>query len=67
MLKIAKKNIKIKDFLLLNLILEILKFKKKFDIISALFHILSYHISEKKLINFFKIVFSSQQKRYPYF
>lgn len=55
MIKIAKRNFyKNKKVKFLNS--NLLKFntKKKFDIISALFHILSYQINEKKINNFFK-------------
>ena len=55
MLKIAKKKFhKNKKLKFIKSDINKLKLDKKFDIISALFHILSYQTTEKKIKNFFK-------------
>ena len=55
MLKIArKKYYKNKNLSFIKAKIERINLKKKFDIISALFHILSYHTSKTQINNFFK-------------
>lgn len=54
MLSIAKKKFnKNKKLLFIKSEVEKINFKKKFDIISALFHILSYHTSTNEINKFF--------------
>lgn len=56
MLNIAKKKFKKnKKLSFIKSDLVKMKLKKKFDIISALFHILSYHTSNKKIDQFFSV------------
>ena len=62
MLKIANKNIKKKRLSFIKSNIGNIKLKKKFDIISALFHILSYHTSEKEINKFFSKSYSHLNK-----
>ena len=62
MLKIAKQKYKNKRLSFIKSNIGNIKLKKKFDIISALFHILSYHTSEKEINKFFSKSYSHLNK-----
>ena len=63
MLKIAKQKYKKnKRLSFIKSNIGNIKIKKKFDIISALFHILSYHTSEKEINKFFSKSYSHLNK-----